>query len=168
MAERRMFAKSVIGSARFLRMPSSSRLLYYDLSITDTQKILMPLSGRRGRNTQRHGANSRRLKMPEGRASSTREKWWFRQITLICSEILALELLASRIRLLENRRRHSQVEQAQIPPSISPSNPYLTGRSLERRPTSTSGIRLELMEGNTKTKQSRGELPTPGGSPFLL
>lgn len=33
MAERRMFAKSVIGSARFLRMPSSSRLLYYDLGM---------------------------------------------------------------------------------------------------------------------------------------
>lgn len=33
MAERRMFSKSVIGSARFLRMPSSSRLLYYDLGM---------------------------------------------------------------------------------------------------------------------------------------
>lgn len=33
MAERRMFAKSVIGSARFLRMPSTSRLLYYDLGM---------------------------------------------------------------------------------------------------------------------------------------
>ncbi len=33
MAERRMFAKSVIGSARFLRMPASSRLLYYDLGM---------------------------------------------------------------------------------------------------------------------------------------
>lgn len=33
MAERRMFAKSIIGSARFLRMPSSSRLLYYDLGM---------------------------------------------------------------------------------------------------------------------------------------
>ena len=33
MAERRMFAKSVIGSARFLRMPPSSRLLYYDLGM---------------------------------------------------------------------------------------------------------------------------------------
>lgn len=31
MANRRMFAKSVIGSARFLRMPPTSRLLYYDL-----------------------------------------------------------------------------------------------------------------------------------------
>lgn len=33
MAERRMFAKSVIGSARFLRMPPTSRLLYYDLGM---------------------------------------------------------------------------------------------------------------------------------------
>lgn len=33
MAERRMFARSVIGSARFLRMPSTSRLLYYDLGM---------------------------------------------------------------------------------------------------------------------------------------
>lgn len=33
MAERRMFAKSVINSARFLRMPQSSRLLYYDLGM---------------------------------------------------------------------------------------------------------------------------------------
>ena len=28
-----MFAKSVIGSARFLRMPATTRLLYYDLGI---------------------------------------------------------------------------------------------------------------------------------------
>lgn len=131
MAERRMFAKSVIGSARFLRMPSSSRLLYYDLgmqadddgvveafsvmrttgateddlrvlcsrgfvtvlnddlvayitdwtrnnqikkdryhlSITDMQKTLMPLFGRRGRNMRRHGVNSRRPKMPEDRGT---------------------------------------------------------------------------------------------------
>lgn len=34
MAERRMFAKSIIGSARFLRMPPASRLLYYDLGMT--------------------------------------------------------------------------------------------------------------------------------------
>ena len=33
MAERRMFAKSVINSARFLRMPATSRLLYYDLGM---------------------------------------------------------------------------------------------------------------------------------------
>lgn len=33
MAERRMFAKSVIGSARFLRMPPTSRLLYFDLGM---------------------------------------------------------------------------------------------------------------------------------------
>lgn len=33
MAERRMFAKSVIGSARFLKMPATSRLLYYDLGM---------------------------------------------------------------------------------------------------------------------------------------
>ena len=33
MAERRMFARSIIGSARFLRMPSTSRLLYYDLGM---------------------------------------------------------------------------------------------------------------------------------------
>ncbi len=31
MANRRMFAKSVIGSVRFRRMPPTSRLLYYDL-----------------------------------------------------------------------------------------------------------------------------------------
>ena len=34
MAERRMFAKSVVTSARFLRMPASSRLLYYDLGMS--------------------------------------------------------------------------------------------------------------------------------------
>lgn len=28
-----MFAKSIIGSARFLRMPPTSRLLYYDLGM---------------------------------------------------------------------------------------------------------------------------------------
>lgn len=33
MAERRMFAKSITSSARFLRMPISSRLLYYDLGM---------------------------------------------------------------------------------------------------------------------------------------
>lgn len=33
MAERRMFAKSIISSARFLRMPPTSRLLYYDLGM---------------------------------------------------------------------------------------------------------------------------------------
>ena len=33
MAERRMFSKSVVNSARFLRMPASSRLLYYDLGM---------------------------------------------------------------------------------------------------------------------------------------
>lgn len=33
MAERRMFAKSVVGSARFLRMPATSRLLYFDLGM---------------------------------------------------------------------------------------------------------------------------------------
>lgn len=33
MAERRMFAKSIIDSARFLRMPATSRLLYYDLGM---------------------------------------------------------------------------------------------------------------------------------------
>lgn len=33
MAERRMFAKSIISSARFLRMPAASRLLYYDLGM---------------------------------------------------------------------------------------------------------------------------------------
>lgn len=33
MAERRMFSKSIINSARFLRMPPSSRLLYYDLGM---------------------------------------------------------------------------------------------------------------------------------------
>lgn len=33
MAERRMFAKSITSSARFLMMPVSSRLLYYDLGM---------------------------------------------------------------------------------------------------------------------------------------
>lgn len=32
-AERRMFSKSIVNSARFLRMPQSSRLLYYDLGM---------------------------------------------------------------------------------------------------------------------------------------
>ena len=34
MAERRMFARSVIGSARFLKMPATARLLYYDLGMS--------------------------------------------------------------------------------------------------------------------------------------
>lgn len=33
MAERRMFARSIIGGARFLRMPVTSRLLHYDLGM---------------------------------------------------------------------------------------------------------------------------------------
>lgn len=33
MASRRMFSKEIIGAARFLRMPSSCRLLYYDLGM---------------------------------------------------------------------------------------------------------------------------------------
>ena len=33
MAERRMFAKTVVNSARFLRLPPSARLLYYDLGM---------------------------------------------------------------------------------------------------------------------------------------
>lgn len=33
MAERRMFSKSIINSARFLRMPATARLLYYDLGM---------------------------------------------------------------------------------------------------------------------------------------
>lgn len=33
MAERRMFSRSIINSARFLRMPQTSRLLYYDLGM---------------------------------------------------------------------------------------------------------------------------------------
>lgn len=33
MANRRMFAKTIIGSARFLRMGTSARLLYYDLGM---------------------------------------------------------------------------------------------------------------------------------------
>lgn len=33
MAERRMFSKAIIGSARFLMMPASTRLLYYDLGM---------------------------------------------------------------------------------------------------------------------------------------
>ncbi|MCD8161332.1 MAG: hypothetical protein LUE61_09235 [Clostridiales bacterium] len=33
MAEKRMFTKAIVNSARFLRMPPSSRLLYYDLGM---------------------------------------------------------------------------------------------------------------------------------------
>ncbi len=33
MAERRMFSQRIIGSARFLRMPATARLLYYDLGM---------------------------------------------------------------------------------------------------------------------------------------
>ena len=33
MAERRMFAKSITNSAKFLRMPATTRLLYYDLGM---------------------------------------------------------------------------------------------------------------------------------------
>ena len=33
MAERRMFSKAIVNSARFLRMPQTSRLLYYDLGM---------------------------------------------------------------------------------------------------------------------------------------
>lgn len=45
MAERRMFAKSVIGSARFLRMPSTSRLLYYDLGMyADDDRVVEAFS----------------------------------------------------------------------------------------------------------------------------
>lgn len=33
MAERRMFSKTVTNSARFLRIPSTARLLYYDLGM---------------------------------------------------------------------------------------------------------------------------------------
>lgn len=33
MAERRMFSKTIVNSARFLRMPPTSRLLYYDLGM---------------------------------------------------------------------------------------------------------------------------------------
>lgn len=33
MAERRMFSKKVVNSGRFLQMPASSRLLYYDLGM---------------------------------------------------------------------------------------------------------------------------------------
>ena len=33
MAERRMFAKSIVDSDAFLEMPMSARLLYYDLSM---------------------------------------------------------------------------------------------------------------------------------------
>ena len=33
MAQRRMFSIKVIDSAKFLKMPSSSRLLYYDLGM---------------------------------------------------------------------------------------------------------------------------------------
>lgn len=34
MAERRMFSKSITNSVRFLRMPQTSRLLYYDLGLS--------------------------------------------------------------------------------------------------------------------------------------
>ena len=34
MAERRMFSKAVVSSARFLRMPQTTRLLYYDLGMS--------------------------------------------------------------------------------------------------------------------------------------
>lgn len=33
MADRRMFSKTIVNSARFLKMPASSRLLYYDLGM---------------------------------------------------------------------------------------------------------------------------------------
>lgn len=33
MAERRMFAKTIVGSGKFLRMPVTARLLYYDLGM---------------------------------------------------------------------------------------------------------------------------------------
>ena len=33
MAERRMFSKSIVNSARFLRMQPNARLLYYDLGM---------------------------------------------------------------------------------------------------------------------------------------
>lgn len=33
MAERRMFSKKIVGSARFLRLPAIARLLYYDLGM---------------------------------------------------------------------------------------------------------------------------------------
>ena len=32
-AERRMFSKKIVGSARFLRLPATARLLYYDLGM---------------------------------------------------------------------------------------------------------------------------------------
>jgi len=45
MAERRMFAKSVINSGRFLMMPPSSRLLYYDLGMAaDDDGVVEALS----------------------------------------------------------------------------------------------------------------------------
>lgn len=45
MAERRMFAKSIIGSARFLLMPATSRLLYYDLGMqADDDGVVEALS----------------------------------------------------------------------------------------------------------------------------
>ena len=33
IAERRMFSKKIVSSARFLRMPATARLLYYDLGM---------------------------------------------------------------------------------------------------------------------------------------
>ena len=33
MAERRMFSKKIVDSARFLRLPPTARLLYYDLGM---------------------------------------------------------------------------------------------------------------------------------------
>ena len=45
MAERRMFARSVINSGRFLMMPPSSRLLYYDLGMAaDDDGVVEALS----------------------------------------------------------------------------------------------------------------------------
>ena len=34
MAKRRMFSQGITGSGAFLKMPSSSRLLYYDLGMS--------------------------------------------------------------------------------------------------------------------------------------
>ena len=34
MAQRRMINKSIVFSGKFLRMPASSRLLYYDLTVS--------------------------------------------------------------------------------------------------------------------------------------
>lgn len=68
MAERRMFAKSVIGSARFLRMPATSRLLYYDLGMdADDDGVVEAFSVMR-----KTGATDDDLRVLASKASTTK------------------------------------------------------------------------------------------------